>query len=155
MLQKLIFTFLIGVGLYSCNTIELKEQQHFFPDHQWSSKDSIEFKSDIKDTSVLYRIYLVVRHEDAYGYNNIWVNVGTQTPAGPMQDQLLDLKLADPAKGWLGSGMDDIYDHRVSLTPKPIRLRKGQYVFRLKQAMREDPLQYVLNAGIRVEKATE
>lgn len=155
MLQKLLFSILIGLSLYSCTTIELKEQQHFFPDHQWSSKDSLEFKFDVQDTTVSYRIYLVLRHEDAYGYNNIWVNIGTQTPVEAMKYQLLDLKLADPAKGWLGTGMDDIYDHRISLTPKPIRLYKGQYIFRLKQAMREDPLQYVLNAGIRVEKATE
>lgn len=155
MLQKLLFSLLIGLSLYSCTTIELKEQQHFFPNHQWSSKDSLEFKFDVKDTSVLYRIYLVVRHEDAYGYNNIWVNIGTKRPSENIQYQLLDLKLADPVKGWLGTGMDDIYDHRISLTPKPIRLRKGEYTFRLKQAMREDPLQYVLNAGIRVEKVTE
>ncbi len=155
MLQKLFLSIIIGLGFYSCNTIELREQQHFFPSHEWSSKDSLQFKFDIQDTTVPYRIYLVVRHEDAYSYNNIWVNIGTKRPAETMQYQLLDIKLADPVKGWLGSGMDDIYDHRISLTPKPIRLRKGQYVFHLKQAMREDPLQYVLNAGIRVEKVTE
>jgi hypothetical protein len=31
-------------------------------------------------------------------------------------------------------------------------LKKGMYTFTLQHVMREDPLQYVMNAGIRVEK---
>ena len=53
---------------------------------------------------------------------------------------------------WLGSGMDDIFEHRILINPQPRPLRKGTYTFTLEQDMREDPLEHILNAGIRVEK---
>jgi hypothetical protein len=34
----------------------------------------------------------------------------------------------------------------------PAKLKKGEYSFTLQQIMREDPLQHVLNAGIRIVK---
>ncbi len=51
--------------------------------------------------------------------------------------------------------MDDIFDHRIRLTQAPIKLKMGNYTFTIQQAMREDPLPYVLNAGIRVEKVAK
>ena len=59
--------------------------------------------------------------------------------------------------GWLGSGMDDIYEHREPITPrsseKAFYFRKpGDYTFTIEQLMRQDPLENVLNAGIRIEK---
>ena len=62
-----------------------------------------------------------------------------------------DLTLATNEKGWLGSGMDDIYEHRIPLTPEE-SFKPGNYTFRVEQIMREDPLKNVLNVGLRVEK---
>lgn len=109
-------------------------------------------KFDISDTGSFYNIYVAIRHSDAYRYNNIWLNITTQSPNDTPRTQLLNISLADNTRGWLGSGMDDIFDRRARITEAPIRLRKGTYTFKLQQAMREDPLGYVLSAGIRVEK---
>jgi len=51
--------------------------------------------------------------------------------------------------------MDDIVEHRVLLTKYPVKLKSGQYSFSIQQIMREEPLQNMLNAGIRVEKAVQ
>jgi gliding motility-associated lipoprotein GldH len=67
----------------------------------------------------------------------------------------LELPLASAEKGWLGSGMDDIYEHRIALTldPQLVGFKKsGNYNFTLEQIMREDPLEHVFNAGLRIEK---
>lgn len=63
------------------------------------------------------------------------------------------LTLGDNKKGWLGTGMSDVFEQRVRITRFPIQLQKGEYVFVLGQIMREDPLQGILQAGLRVEKA--
>jgi hypothetical protein len=47
--------------------------------------------------------------------------------------------------------MDDIYEHRVKLGD-PQLLVAGTYTFTLEQIMREDPLEHVMNAGLRIEK---
>lgn len=67
--------------------------------------------------------------------------------------QHLNLKLADNTNGWLGSGMDDIFEHRIKITRTPVPLKAGKHTFTLQNIMREEPLQHVMNVGIRVEKA--
>lgn len=144
-----LFFYMLLVG---CATNDLFERTERFPAHEWQSGLQPSMKFDITDTVSLYNIYVVIRHTDAYRYNNIWLNITTQSPNDTPRTQLLDISLADNARGWLGSGMDDIYDRRARITEVPIRLKKGTYTFKLQQAMREDPLGYVLSAGIRVEK---
>jgi len=114
--------------------------------------DKRSFTFDITDTTSLYNVFIVLRHEDAYHFNNIWLQVTTQAPGDTVRMQQVDVPLADNKKGWLGTGMDDVFDHRARITRTPVKLKKGTYQFTLQQNMREEPLQFVLNAGIRVEK---
>ncbi len=139
--------------LQACNTLDVYEKSTSFPRHEWKSSMKPSFTFTIEDTLTPYNIYVVLRHEDAYRYNNIWLNVTTQSPGDTARTQLVDVTLANNAKGWLGTGMDDVFDHRVRITRTPVKLKKGNYTFVLQQAMREEPLQYLLSAGIRVEKA--
>lgn len=143
---------LLSILLFACGTNDMFERTERFSNHEWPSEKEPLVKFEISDTSSFYNIYVVIRHTDAYRYNNIWLNVTTQSPNDTPRTQLLDVSLADNTKGWLGSGMDDVYDRRARITQAPIRLRKGTYTFKLHQAMREDPLGYILSAGIRVEK---
>lgn len=84
------------------------------------------------------------------------MNIYTQVPGDTLLKQRLDLQLATDDKGWLGSGMDDIFEHRIRITKDPQKLTKaGLYKFTLEQIMREEPLQHVMNVGIRVEKVKE
>lgn len=138
--------------LFACGKVNFFERTERFPQQEWSAAVEPTASFDIQDTASLYHIYVVLRHTDAYRYNNIWINVITQSPNDSAKTQLLNIALADNTKGWLGSGMDDIYDRRARITREPIALKKGLYTFKLKQAMREDPLAYVMSAGIRVEK---
>jgi len=139
----------------SCNTLDVFEKTAAFQSFQWASSNKPTFNFSIQDTNSLYNIYIVFRHEDAYHFNNLWLNVTTKAPNTPINTQQLELILANNGKGWLGSGMDDIFTHRVRITQQPTKLKKGEYQFTLEQIMRENPLVSVLNAGIRVEKITE
>ena len=148
--MKSIVTFVIILFLISCNTLDVFEKTKAFPEHEWKSSDKPSFTFAINDSISLYNLYVVIRHEDAYRYKNIWLNVHIKDP-----DSSYILKreftLADNTK-WLGTGMDDIFEDRIIFNPLPIHLKKGKYVFELEQVMREDPLEHLLNAGIRVEK---
>jgi gliding motility-associated lipoprotein GldH len=151
-LKKPVIAVVLFVVLAGCGTLDVYEKAKFFPDHEWKSSDKPAFYFTIEDTVSLYNIFLVFRHEDAYHYNNIWVNITTKAPHDTARSQQVNVTLADNKKGWLGTGMDDVFDHRARITRAPVRLRKGSYTFILQQNMREEPLQFVLNAGIRVEK---
>ncbi len=149
----------IVVGIYflinmvACQTMPLSEQNTVHPDHQWNSTKSEKYLFNISDTNSLYKVFFVIRHHNAYHYKNIWVELKHTSKGEQPKTENFNLNLADDQKGWLGTGMDDIYDQRIPLTAKPIKLKYGINEFTIKHTMREDPLQNILSTGIRVEKA--
>lgn len=138
----------------SCTEVDVFEKHVTIPSHSWSSKNKPEISFAIDDTTSRYKIFIVIRHSDAYRFKNIWINIHTESPSGVSNNQPLDLQLATDSEGWLGSGMDDLFEHRIQITPpnSPEKLRAGTYKFMLENIMREDPLNHVWNVGIRLEK---
>lgn len=153
-LSKFYFTLLIFLSLAGCEKINIYEKSAIFETHNWRSSEKPSFSFEITDTTALYNIFFVIRHEDAYNYNNIWVNLTMKGPVDVVTVRR-EFVLANNRQGWLGSGMDDIFEHRIPVNNKPAPLHKGVYTFTLQQDMREDPLEHVLNAGIRVEKVKQ
>ena len=151
-LLKTFLFFLVPCILFfaSCNTIDIYEKNVTIPGFKWKSSYKPEFTFVIKDTKVPYQVFLVLRHTEKYNYNNIWINLYSQPPRDTLHKVSFELQLATNEK-WLGTGMDDIYEHRIKLTD-PQYLKAGVYHFMVGQIMREDPLENVMNVGIRVEK---
>lgn len=132
------------------------EKNQEIPRHQWTYqyKPVFEVTVNPEDTAYLYNLYVNVRHTDAYPYSNIWVLVSTQTPGDTTQQlRRVELPLADASGKWLGSGLDDIYEHRIPIQERAILNKPGTYRFIFEQNMRQNPLPYVMNVGLRIEKA--
>jgi gliding motility-associated lipoprotein GldH len=141
------------VSLSACAKLDVYEKNVTIPKYEWSYNYKPAFDFSISDTNSSYNIYVVLRHTDAYRYNNIWLNMGTQFPGDSMRYQRLEFKLGSDAEGWEGTGMDDIWEVRKPVTKGPVKFSKaGKYTFTLAQVMRENPLLNVMNAGIRVER---
>lgn len=155
-MKKIILLGITACFLFhSCKTIDLYEKSVAIPGHAWKSDYKPSFKFIIRDTSTAYQLFVVLRHNNKYQFTNIYINLLTRQPGtDTVQMARYDLNLANE-QGWLGTGMDDIYEHRIPLTPisGEFYFRKpGEYTFTLEQLMREDPLENVLNAGLRIEK---
>lgn len=144
---------LVFLFISSCNQIEIFEKNTVIPGYAWRSDFTANGEFDIKDTSSAYRIYLVLRHTDAYKYNNIWLNVGLQPPGDSLYLQKINLILGSDANGWSGSGMNDIWETRELLNGGARRfIKPGKYRFSIAQIMRDNPLQYIMGVGLRIEK---
>ncbi len=142
------------ISMAACQTVPLSEQSTIHSDHQWNSMKPEKYLFNITDTNSLYKIVFVIRHHNAYHYKNIWVELSHRVTGEQLKTQAFNLNLADDQKGWLGTGMDDIYDQRIPMTLKPIKLKHGINEFTIRHTMREDPLQNILSTGIRIEKVT-
>lgn len=151
MIRNLVSVLLMACLFQACTTIDLYEKTESFKLHEWNGNIKPTFQFEVSDTNSLYNIFIVMRHTDAYGFNNIWLNISTQAPTDTIVTQQLNLQLADNKLGWLGNGMDDIFEHRIKIAG-PSKLKKGKYSFTLEHIMRQDPLKNILQAGIRVEK---
>jgi gliding motility-associated lipoprotein GldH len=107
----------------------------------------------VKDTVSRYQVYFLIRHGDAYEFNNVWIKLNSKLPGDSVERKdRFDIPLANQNK-WLGSGMDDIFDHRVLLYREPVKFSKtGQYTISIGHDMRVEPLDHVYNVGLRIEK---
>lgn len=152
--KRSLMLLAVILEISACNwTTGVFEKNWKFNEHEWPSSVKPEITFEISDTVSLYNIYIVVRHTDAYHFNNMYVRSTVKEPgetAGRSGDY--DLQLATNSKGWIGTAMDDIYDARLLIQPKTRFRKAGTYHIVLEQLMREDPLKYVLSAGLRVER---
>ncbi len=152
------FGFLAVVALTGCTTIDLHEKTISIPGHAWETGFKPSFQFSISDTSSLYQPFLIIRHNEKYNYNNIWLTISVLPPGAAIPVTFrTDIRLANNEDGWLGDGMDDIYEHRILLLKEMIEnnisFRKpGVYTFTIEQIMRENPLENVMDIGLRIEK---
>ena len=150
--RSMLLLAILSASLASCTSLDVFEKSVSFKNQQWPGSEKPSFGFHISDTASLYNIYLVFRHTNSYGYNNLWLKLERSGPDTSYTRQV-DLRLATNERGWLGSGMDDIWEHRIKITELPVEFRKsGDYRFDIEQVMRQDPLQHVINVGLRVEK---
>jgi len=137
----------------SCRQIDVFEKNTVIPKYEWNSNFTVSGNFLITDTIAAYSIYLVLRHTDAYRYNNIWLKIGLQPLGENLTHQKIDLQLGDDANGWEGTGMNDIWEVRKLLNGQPRRFKKaGNYHFSIDQIMRDDPLPAIMSVGLRLEK---
>ena len=152
-MKKFFFIILSSFIFISCAKLGVFEKTAQIPGQVWFNNNKPSFTFAITDTASSYNVYIVLRHTDAYNYNNLWLTLGSQGPADSIHFQNINIELGNDAKGWEGRGIDDIFEIRKNITPGPVPFKKaGSYTFTIAQIMRENPLKHILNVGIRVEK---
>ena len=155
-IQNNIIVFIIGCIFFaSCNinsSLNIFEKNISFSNQIWNTDNRAVFNFQVTDTTSFYNIFILLRHTDSYQFNNIWINVTAIASGDTAKTQQLNLRLGDNKK-WFGSAMDDIIQQRILITQNPVKFKKGNYTFILQHIMREDDLNGILNAGIRIEKA--
>jgi gliding motility-associated lipoprotein GldH len=141
----------ISLFFLSCDPQRIYEKNINIKRYSWSSENVLKFPVQVKDTSLLYDIYLNIRHADLYPYRNIWIIVGTEFPDGSRSTRRLEVLLANESGRWYGDGLGDIFDYRTLIQEKAYFDQQGTYTFTLEQNMRQDPLPGIMSAGIRIE----
>lgn len=150
----LLFTIylLLFISISSCQQLDLYERIQNVPKAEWKSDFKPSFSFAISDTAALYNLYVTIRHTNTYPFNNIWLMAGLQFPGDTVKQQRLNLTLAGK-ENWLGVGMDDIYEQRIKVNPRPVQFKhSGTAVFSLQNIMRQDPLPGIMQVGVRIEK---
>ena len=139
--------------LCSCTELNNFEQTVEIKKHEWSAASPAEISFTITDTTSAYNVFIVLRHTDAYAYKNIWLYIATQQPGNStFTQERFEFTLQQPDGTWLGTGLNDIWEVRLPLFNRIRFTRQGLYRIRLQQAMRDEPLLHIMNAGIRIEK---
>lgn len=139
--------------IVSCDPSRVFEENKKIPDYNWEIKSPVEFEVFLTDTINPHHVYLNVRHAGYYGFSNIYLFVDSWLPDGSYRRDTVELILAGTDGKWKGDGLGDIWDNRFLFMKNVVFPIPGTYRFKLTQAMRVNPLQGVMDVGIRIEKA--
>ncbi|MDZ4667837.1 MAG: gliding motility lipoprotein GldH [bacterium] len=149
------FTFTLVASLLlllvACDSAKLIDENKDIPDQAWYYKNKLDFDVNIDDTNKTYNVYVNLRVGANYKYSNFFVMVNQTSPSKIESKERKELTLIDDAGNWLGKGLGDLYDYQVPIYPQMRFKEKGIYHFELEQNMREDTLQPVYSAGMRIE----
>jgi gliding motility-associated lipoprotein GldH len=159
MLRKLffpLFPFACYLLMAGCSPAP-QYQEHFnVPKNSWDYSFRPEFHFEITDTAAAYQLSFLIRHTDAYAFNNIWILLDTKSPGDTVFHPLrAEIPLAANTGQWLGRGMGELYEQRMAInTPDNPAMfqKKGIYTIRMAQDMRKSPLNDVMQVGLRIEK---
>ncbi len=149
-----LFIVFITIGLVSCHdNLTILDTNLELSKRHWSYIEKLRIPLTIEDTDISYNLYLNLRHTSKYKYSNIFLLIHIIGPDGKRITERREFKLALPDGEWLGSGSGNRYSYQLLFKENYKFLLKGKYIFELEQNMRDNPLEQVTDAGIRVEKA--
>ena len=153
-MSRVRFIWIAGLmlGLAACEQNRIFEQNLPVDVNGWSYTDPKEYTIVIQETSILYNVFVNVRHADTYRYNNLWVILQTTMPDGSALSDKIQIALALPEGSWTGTCIDGICYHSVLIRSRVTFPQSGSYTLRLVQDMREEPLPGLLDVGIRIER---
>ena len=122
------------------------------PGGNWSYTEKIKIPVTIEDPGIRYNLFVNLRHAPGYKYSNIFLLIHITAPDGKKTTERKEFRLAMPDGEWLGSGSGNLYSYQMPFKENYTFSLKGKYVIELEQNMRDNPLNHVTDAGIRVEK---
>ncbi|MDL2224438.1 gliding motility lipoprotein GldH [Bacteroidales bacterium OttesenSCG-928-M06] len=150
LLFKGIVCLILSV-LVSCTEKDFFSEYHSISNAKWNQEDTLGFTFQVYDTLSYYDVFLELRHNNNYPFQNIWLFIDYQTPSGLVRSDTLNAELADVYGKWYGKG---IGLHSYSF-PYAFHIQykdTGTYIYNIRQGMRENPLNGINDVGLRISK---
>jgi len=135
----------------SCTPNEIYDKNTIVPGYNWDYNFKPSFVFDIPDTSKPYRLYINVRHLEAYPYMNLYVWLHILTPEGKVLHRRENVLLAEPSGKWLGEGLNGVWMMHQWCHDLSFGKVAGRYHISIEQDMRVSPLPAVMSVGVRLE----
>ena len=119
---------------------------------QLSFKDTIVFQTSISDTINLHNIFLQLRTSTDYKWSNMFIFSEIYFPNNKTRTDTFEIFLMDKKGNWNGDKSGIVANFNYSLYKNIKFPIKGDYKFKLIQAMRDTVLKDVINVGLKITK---
>jgi len=158
MLQPIKLTVLLLVGtmlLFSCNRKSVFSDYRALKGSEWPQDSVLRFDMTVPDSTKIYNVFLNVRNEGRYAYNNLWLFVKIIPPKGKVLNDTIEISLATPEGKWLGYGLGDLYDMKYPYKQATFFPTAGYYRFEIRQGMRSEDgvLKGIHDFGVTVDRS--
>ena len=160
-IKAILLTLFLYNILLSCDSKAVFDEYQTLP-NQWQKENALSFTFEAPDTTENYNLYINLRNNKDYQFNNLYVITGLEYPNGKIYVDTLEYRMAAPDGVLLGQGFSDVKENKLWYKGfnKPFKFNEsGTYTFKVEQAMRKygdveglSELQGVSEVGFRVEK---
>ena len=149
-ISQIILGVLFLISFIACDSDVIYSEYQSVDDNVWSYDDPKTFTFEMKEDTVPVKIYINLRTTTDYPYSNIFMYLYSDFPNGYSDKDTLEFFLAKPNGEWLGEVSGTVIENTALIT-KGYLTTKGNYTFKLEQAMYEDSLPEILDLGITVK----
>ena len=123
----------------------------------WNKDSTVTFNLPQLDSTKRYNLFVNLRANNNYKYNNLFLIVALELPNGFTKVDTLEYQMANPDGTLLGDGFSDIKESKL-VYKENVRFR-STYKVHIKQAVRESgkvpgvkALDGITEVGFRIEK---
>ncbi len=158
-MRNTIGLLIILILFISCNNNLVFDQYKSMPNAEWHKDSIVKFEFSPIDTISRNNVFINLRNNSDYGYNNLWLIVGINFPNNFKVVDTLQYEMADTRGKFLGEGLTDLKENVLEFKTNVIFPITGTYNISIEQAMRKSEeidgiqsLKGVADVGIQIEK---
>ena len=137
-MPKVLFVFLIFVLMVSCGEGLVKSEFQSTDNGMWVKDNLIEFTFSEMDTIQVHDMFINVRNDNSFPYNNLFLIANLEFPDGESVTDTLEYEMALPDGTWLGKGYGSIKENKLWYKENIVFASSGVYTLRVSHAMRKN-----------------
>lgn len=150
--------FLVAIFIFSC------DKQRVFDEYKtvgksWNKDSIVSFELPKLDASKQYNLFLNIRDNNDYPFNNLFLIVTLEQPDKITKVDTLEYQMANPDGSLLGDGFTDLKESKLFYKEK-MQFKTGLYKIHIRQAARQtgkvtgvEKLDGITEVGFRIEKS--
>lgn len=165
--KHIVTGFWVACFFYSCGKGTIVNEFQPVMRHKWDKQTEFLFNVDIRDTSVPYDVFLQLRNNNTYPYQNIWIFYTEErmsAPASaippaesvtlppPVVSDTIEYLLADDFGKWTGNGIT-LFQNRLLIKQQYHFPDTGRYTISLRHGMRDNPLKGIEDVGLYIRES--
>ena len=153
-----ILPLVLLVTLVSCDKKQVFDEYKEF-DGTWKKNKKVSFTFEQKDTVTAFNLFLNVRNNNEYPYENLFLIVSLNQPDGKVMVDTLEYKMAYDDGTLMGTGFSDIKESKLWYKENYSFEKAGKYTLDVVHAVRQtgkvqgvSDLIGITDLGLRIEK---
>jgi len=154
-MARLLF-FLVCVVLFmnSCKKDIVFDKELVIKNSKWSYNDTLNFDFDVKVTEDIYDMYLIIGHDENFGFQNLYTKVTTTFPNDEKNSDIISLNLTDNMGSWNGECSGSTCYCPI-LLKKETRFLPGKYRLEFSQYSRSEIIDGINSLELKIERLKE
>lgn len=150
-MRNIWFILLTIVLLFSaCHERVVYTTFYSQPLEGWHQDSALTYTAEIADSTALYDMLIVVRHNGEYPYQNLWLFVDEYKGNMLLHRDTIEAMMADDYGRWFGKGINR-YELPLLYDAHRRFEQTGEYTFAIRQGMRTEWLKGITDVGVVVE----